>query len=90
MILSYHIPLCCSETNPIHLIPKTQRLDLHLSISNDLNSSKIYTRRDDFKFDSVTIIFDGDGVYYSVYSSSTTRLAVFQKFFLNTNTWFLN
>ena len=48
-------------------------LDLHLSISNGILSSKIYDKRDDFDLDIVNYIFlDGDvprrpsyGVYIS-------------------------
>ena len=48
-------------------------LDLHLSISNDFVSSKIYDKRDEFDFDIVNLPFlDGDlprrpsnGVYIS-------------------------
>ena len=51
-------------------------LDLHLSISNGLVSSKIYNKSDDFDFDIVNIPFlDGDvprrpsyGVYISLSS----------------------
>ena len=36
-------------------------LDLHLSISNDIVSTKIYDKRDDFDFDIVNFSFlDGD------------------------------
>ena len=36
-------------------------LDLHLSISNDIVSTKIYNKRDDFDFDIVNFPFlDGD------------------------------
>ena len=48
-------------------------LDLNLSINNDLVSTKIYDKRDDFNFDIVNFpLFDGDvpqrpsyGVYIS-------------------------
>ena len=37
-------------------------LDLHLSISNDIVSTKIYDKRDDFDFEIVNFpILDGDG-----------------------------
>ena len=57
----------------ISLIPKPRFLDLHLSISNDIVSTKIYDKRDDFDFDIVNFPFlDGDvprsrsyGVYIS-------------------------
>ena len=36
-------------------------LDLHLSISNDIVSTKIYEKRDDFDFEIVNFLFlDGD------------------------------
>ena len=48
-------------------------LDLHLPVSNDFVSTRIYDKRDDFDFDIVNFPFlDGDvprrpsyGVYYS-------------------------
>ena len=51
-------------------------LDLNLSIQNDIVSTKIYDKRDDFNFDIVNFPFlDGDvpqcpsyGVYISTYS----------------------
>ena len=36
---------------------KTAFLDLHLSISNDIVSTKIYDKRDDFDFEIVNIHF---------------------------------
>ena len=49
-------------------------LDLHLSISNDIVSTKIYDKRDDFDFEIVTFPFlDGDvprSTSYGVYISS--------------------
>ena len=41
----------------IPLIPKPHFLDLHLSISNDIVSSKIYDKRDDFDFKIVNFPF---------------------------------
>ena len=47
-------------------------LDLHLSISNDIVSTKIYDKRDDFDFEIVNFpILDGDvprSTSYGVYS----------------------
>ena len=47
-------------------------LDLHLSISNDIVSTKIYDKRDDFEFEIVNLPFlDGDvprSTSYGVYS----------------------
>ena len=58
------------------LILKLLFLDLNLSIHNDIVSTKIYDKRDDFDFDIVNFPFlDGDvpqrpsyGVYISTYS----------------------
>ena len=54
-------------------------LDLHLSISNGLVSSKIYDKHDDFDFDIVNFPFlDGDvprRPSYGVYSSQLIRFA---------------
>ena len=48
-------------------------LDLHLSISNDIVSTKIYDKRDDLDFEIVNFpILDGDGpccTSYGVYIS---------------------
>ena len=47
---------------------KAPFLDLHLSISNGLVSSKIYDKRDDFDFDIVNFPFlDGDVPYSTSY-----------------------
>ena len=54
-------------------------LDLHLSISNEFVSSKIYGKRDDFDFDIVIFPFlDGDvprSTSYGVYISQLIRFA---------------
>ena len=50
-------------------------LDLHLSISNDIVSTKIYDKRDDFDFE---IVNDGDvprSTPYGVYISQLIRFA---------------
>ena len=55
---------------------KTAFLDVHLSISNDIVSIKIYDKRDDFDYEIVNFPFlDGDvlrstsyGVYISTHS----------------------
>ena len=53
-------------------------LDLHLSISNDIVSTKIYDKRDDFDFEIVNFPFlDGDvrrSTSYGVYFSQLIRL----------------
>ena len=54
-------------------------LDLHLSISNGIVSTKIYDKRDDFDFEIVNFPFlDGDvprSTSYGVYISQLIRLA---------------
>ena len=54
-------------------------LDLHLSISNDIVSTKIYDKRDDFDFEIVNFPFlDGDvprPTSYGVYISQLIRFA---------------
>ena len=54
-------------------------LDLHLSISNDIVSTKIYIKRDNFDFEIVNFQFlDGDVPRYTscgVYKSYLIRLA---------------
>ena len=53
-------------------------LDLHLSISNDIVSTKIYDKRDDFDFEIVNFPFlDGDvrSTPYVVYISQLIRFA---------------
>ena len=54
-------------------------LDLHLSISNDIVSNKIYDKRDDFYFEIVNFPFlDGDvpcSTSYEVYISQFIRFA---------------
>ena len=54
-------------------------LDLHLSISNDIVSTKIYDKRDDFDFEIVNSPFlDGDvprSTSYGVYISQLIRFA---------------
>ena len=72
------------STKFIHLKANTSDteapiLDLHLSISNGLVSSKIYDKRDDFDFDIVNFPFlDGDlqrRPSYGVYISQLIRFA---------------
>ena len=64
---------------PIPLIPKAVFLDLHLSISNDIVSTKIYDKRDDFDFEIINFPFlDGDvpcSTSYGVYISQLIRFA---------------
>ena len=54
-------------------------LDLNLSIHNDIVSTKIYDKQDDFNFDIVNFPFLDGGVpqrpYYGVYISQLIRFA---------------
>ena len=51
-------------------------LDLHLSISNDIVSTKIYDKRDDFDFEIVNFPFlDGDVPRSTSYISQLIRFA---------------
>ena len=54
-------------------------LNLHLSIFNDIVSTKIYEKRDDFDFETVNFPFlDGDvprSTSYGVYISRVIRFA---------------
>ena len=56
---------------------KAAFLDLHLSISNEIVSTKIYDKRDDFDFENVNFPFlDGDvprSTSYGVYISQLMR-----------------
>ena len=58
---------------------KATFLDLHLSISNDIFSTKIYDKRDDFDFEIVNFPFlDSDvprSTSYGVYISQLIRFA---------------
>ena len=58
---------------------KAAFLDLHLSISNDIVSTKLYDKRDDFDFEIVNFPFlDGDfprSTSYGVYISQLIRFA---------------
>ena len=65
-------------------------LDLHLSISNDIVSTKIYDKRDDFDFDIVNFPFlDGDvprSTSYGVYISQLIRFARASSYVADFNT----
>ena len=55
-------------------------LDLHLSISNDIVSTKIYDKRDDFDFEFVNFpFFDGDVPRSSSYGVNITQLIRFSR-----------
>ena len=65
-------------------------LDLYLSISNDIVSTKIYDKRDDFNFDIVNFPFlDGDvprSTSYGVYISQLIRFARASSYVADFNT----
>ena len=65
-------------------------LDLHLSISNDIVSTKIYYKRDDFDFEIVNFPFlDGDvprSTSYGVYISQLIRFARASSYVTDFNT----
>ena len=65
-------------------------LDLHLSISNDIVSTKIYDKRDDFYFEIVNFPFlDGDvprSTFYGVYFSQLIRFARASSYVADFNT----
>ena len=63
-------------------------LDLHLSISNDIVSTKIYDKRDDFDFKNFPFL-DGDvprSTSYGVYISQLIRFARASSYFADFNT----
>ena len=65
-------------------------LDLHLSISNDIDPTKIYDKRDDFDFEIVNFPFlDGDvprSTSYGVYISQLIRFATASSYVADFNT----
>ena len=64
--------------------------DLHLSISNDIVSTKIYDKRDDFDFEIVNFpVLDGDvprSTSYGVYISQLIRFARASSYVTDFNT----
>ena len=65
-------------------------LDLHLSISNDIVSTKIYDKRDDFEFEIVNFPFLDGGVprstSYGVYISQLIHFARASSYVADFNT----
>ena len=65
-------------------------LDFHLSISNDIVSTKIYDKREDFDFEIVNFPFlDGDvprSTSYGVYISQLIRFARASSYITDFNT----
>ena len=69
-----------SQIYPSELqLNKANTSDLHLSISNDIVSTKIYDKRDDFDFEILNFPFlDGDvprSISYGIYISQLIRFA---------------
>ena len=58
-------------------------LDLNLSITNDIVSSKIYDKRDDFNFEIVKFPFLGGDVPLSLSYSPDRYLNLFLKAYIN-------
>ena len=77
-----------SQIYPLELqLNKAAFLDLHLSISNDIVSTKIYDKRDDFDFEIVNFPFlDGDSTSYGVYISQLIRFARASSYVADFNT----
>ena len=73
-----------------HLMPYLFLLDLHLSISNNIVSTKIYDKRDDFDFKIVNFPFlDGDvprSTSYGVFISQLIRFARASSYVADLNT----
>ena len=69
---------------------KAAFLDMHLSISNDIVSTKVYDNRDDFDFKIVNFPFlDGDvprSTSYGVYISQLIRFARASSYLTDFNT----
>ena len=69
---------------------KAAFLDMHLSISDDIVSTKIYDKRDDFDFEIVNLPFlDGDvprSTSYGVYISQLTHFARASSYVADFNT----
>ena len=68
-----------SDTNPTFL-------DLHLSISNDIVSTKIYDIREDFDFEIVNFKFVPRSTSYGVYISQLIRFARASSYVTDFNT----
>ena len=78
------------QLNKANAFTEAAFLDLHLSISNDIVSTKIYDKRDDFGFEIVNFPFlDGDvprSTSYGVYISQLIRFARASSYVANFNT----
>ena len=86
--LTTTILVCIEATS--HHVCLLDMLDLHLSISNDIVSTKIYDKRDDFDFEIVNFPFlDGDvprSTSYGVYISQLIRFARASSYVADFNT----
>ena len=84
----YHSELQLNKANTSDT--KAASLDLHLSVSNDIVSTKVYHKRDDFDFDIVNFPFlDGDvprSTSYGVYISILIRFARASSYITDFNT----
>ena len=84
----YHSELQLNTANTSDT--KSRSLDLHLSISNDNVSTKLYDKRDDFDFEIVNIPFlDGDvprSTSYGIYISQLIRFARASSYVTDFNT----
>ena len=84
----YPSELQLNKTNTSHT--EAAFLDLHLSISNDIVSTKIYDKRDGFDFEIINFPFlDGDvprSTSYGVYISQLIRFAKASSIIIDLNT----
>ena len=78
----YPLELQLNKSNTSDMGSDTEAafLDLHLSISNDIVSTKIYDKRDDFDFEIVnTPFFDGDVPHSTSYGVYISQLICFAR-----------
>ena len=84
------VPRGCMQFVIVVFPDHTNLLFLHLSISNDIVSTKIYDERDDFDFEIVNFPFLDGGVprstSYGVYISQNIRFARASSYITNFNT----
>ena len=84
----YHSELQLNQANTSDT--KAAFLDLYLTISNDIVSTKIYDKRDDFDFEIVNFPFlDGDvlrSTSYGVYNSQLIHFARVSSYVADLNT----
>ena len=76
----YHSELQLNKANTSDFWYRSRVLDLHLSISNDIVSTKIYDKRDDFYFKIVNFEFlDGDVPRSTSYGFYISQLISFAR-----------